>query len=257
MTDAASPLSATVVPFRRTSGFQPKDRCYDGRMKGLRGDLAKLGADREARGASSPDTVGAAVVVVEANIYRAPSGRLAAEVERFVNYAHLRISRANIDAAVTEHLQRFPSIEQFIPLKQRDAGQQLVLAMEERRRLKIKTMKAIDETDESRTDYVRERKLRRDREYQRKKRAGRGATRREYEANSAQRNKPWEVLGISRRTYYRRLSVVGGTGVSSLDNKEPGATYLCQPNKNIGEQSGTIGRPTADEYRASAQRKSK
>jgi hypothetical protein len=64
----------------------------------------------------------------------------------------------------------------------------------------------------------RERKRQRDREREEQKRRQNGNQTRGawLEQNSASRLKPWEALGISRRTYYRRRSKTDGTGPSPL-----------------------------------------
>jgi hypothetical protein len=80
-------------------------------------------------------------------------------------------------------------------------GHRLQLSHEERQRLAITTIGAVGQNAEQRK---RLRKHRR-RAYDRLRRERKGAkTREEYEAGSLTRTKPWEALGISRRTWYRR-----------------------------------------------------
>jgi len=77
----------------------------------------------------------------------------------------------------------------------------LRLTEEERRMLGITTIGAVDMGKAART------KRRRDRDRERKatKRKAAGAVpRREYEANSTEKAKPWIAEGVSRATWYRR-----------------------------------------------------
>ncbi|MGF9764597.1 hypothetical protein AAII07_56900 [Microvirga sp. 0TCS3.31] len=78
-------------------------------------------------------------------------------------------------------------------------GRLLELCDEERTRLRITTIGAIDKNKRKRTA---ERKAK-DRERKRQARAAKGATPR---AQSAEAAKPWDVLGISRRSFYRLSS---------------------------------------------------
>lgn len=82
-------------------------------------------------------------------------------------------------------------------------GRALRLTREERKRLKITTIRAFDVSDDdmkANRDASEKERLR-----ARRRKAG-AVDRAEWlEANSATRNKPWEALGIGRATYYRRL----------------------------------------------------
>jgi hypothetical protein len=79
----------------------------------------------------------------------------------------------------------------------------LALTEVERARLRITTIGAIDLTKAER----KARRSKRDRERHREKRRAQGAKpRTEYEAYSISRRKPWEVIGISRATWYRKHS---------------------------------------------------
>ena len=95
--------------------------------------------------------------------------------------------------------------DKYRPMGAAPAGRLVGLTMEERRELKIVTMKAVDETDEERAMYVAERRRGRDRDRKSLKRREAGRLRRDaYERQSLERNRPWKALGISRSTYYRR-----------------------------------------------------
>jgi hypothetical protein len=62
-------------------------------------------------------------------------------------------------------------------------------------------------------DHDRARKLAAERQTTSRRRRG-VQERTAYEVASAERTKPWEAEGISRRTWYRRQSETGGTGPS-------------------------------------------
>jgi hypothetical protein len=93
-------------------------------------------------------------------------------------------------------------------------GWRLGLTIEDRTRLRIRTIRAIGVTDHQiknlRKAADRERKADRRRADQAKPRA-------DHEADSLARTKPWEALGLSRRTWYRRgRPSPGGTGPSAV-----------------------------------------
>lgn len=77
----------------------------------------------------------------------------------------------------------------------------LRLTEAERRRLHITTIGAVDMTKAERAQRRQERKRQRK---QRRRREQGAKPRAEYEAKSLSRTKPWEVEGISRRTWERR-----------------------------------------------------
>ena len=84
-------------------------------------------------------------------------------------------------------------------------GRKMRLTQEERKRLKITTFRAFDVSDDdmkANRDASEKERL-----SARRRKAG-AVDRAEWlEAHSAARNKPWEALGVSRSTYYRRLNV--------------------------------------------------
>jgi hypothetical protein len=78
---------------------------------------------------------------------------------------------------------------------------------EQRQRLGLTTIGAIDVNKEQR----KERRKRRDREAKERKRRERGAKpRAEYEAKSLCKAKPWLAEGISRKTWYKRRATQRG-----------------------------------------------
>jgi hypothetical protein len=88
-------------------------------------------------------------------------------------------------------------------------GQRLLLTNAERERLRVWSIAAHDMTPEQAAEHRRAKERARKRRYRR----SRGSKpRAEYEAASLSRTKPWLALGISRRTWYRRV----GTSASAL-----------------------------------------
>lgn len=82
-------------------------------------------------------------------------------------------------------------------------AQLLNLKMEERTKLRIRTMGAVDATKEEREEIAKRNKV----EKKRALRRARGVRPRdEYEAQSLTRMKPWKAEGISKSTWYRRNS---------------------------------------------------
>lgn len=99
------------------------------------------------------------------------------------------------------------------------AGLEVGLRWEERVRLSIRTIRPIDLTAAEFRQKARERKQKADRDREAARRRLAGVPDREawLEENSASRTKPWLEMGVSRRTYYRRLaSERRGTGPSQL-----------------------------------------
>ena len=85
------------------------------------------------------------------------------------------------------------------------AAHLLFVTLAERNRLGLKTIGACDVTKAERQEVAREAKRQRDRERKAEQRRGAGRTdRATYEAQSLSATKPWEIEGISRRTWERR-----------------------------------------------------
>jgi hypothetical protein len=108
---------------------------------------------------------------------------------------------------IFEEIARFPRM-----WKAQALGKQLNLSESDRTRLKIKTIGSVDVTAAQR------KRLRKFKDRMRKhaqRRAAGAQTRHQWLAdNSVSRDKPWDALGISRRTWYRRQKV--GTGPSAI-----------------------------------------
>jgi hypothetical protein len=102
-----------------------------------------------------------------------------------------------------EDIERTPA--QVRKIKAKTLGERLRVTSEERKSLRLWTIAAYDVTDHQRAAERRVKKRARD-ERQRRRAGKRPRT--EYLAASASQRKPWETLGMSRRTWYRQR----GTG---------------------------------------------
>jgi hypothetical protein len=111
------------------------------------------------------------------------------------------VSTANA-AAIISAVRGIPE-----PLTADQAAKMLGVTYEQRQRLGLTTIGAIDVNKEQR----KERRKRRDREAKERKRRERGAKpRAEYEAKSLCKAKPWLAEGISRKTWYKRRATQRG-----------------------------------------------
>jgi hypothetical protein len=82
----------------------------------------------------------------------------------------------------------------------------LNVTYDERTKLDLTTIGACDVDKAGREEIKKEKNRVREKERGKRKRLAAGCkTRKEYEKNSLSQTKPWEHLGISRSTYYRRL----------------------------------------------------
>ncbi len=88
-------------------------------------------------------------------------------------------------------------------------AQRLNLTAEERTRLGIRTIGAVDQTAADRKEA---RRLAKQQSKQTMRRSSGAIPRGEYLASSTQHQQPWQALGISRRTWYRRR----GTGPAPI-----------------------------------------
>ncbi|SDA40230.1 hypothetical protein [Mesorhizobium qingshengii] len=119
----------------------------------------------------------------------------------------------------------------------------LMVSMEERTRLGLNTIGACDMSLQDRQELTKQRKRERDRSLvEQKRRAAGKVDRASYlAAHAVSRDKPWEVEGISRRTWYRR-----GTGQSRVEVLHTGGDTLVPtipPVPVISKQSsGKAGR---------------
>lgn len=99
-------------------------------------------------------------------------------------------------------------------LSAKDVADLLGVTWEERQRLGLRTIAACDLTAEEFTEARKEAKRQRDRDRVAEKRARR-MSRDEYRARpSLEKERPWEVEGISRRTWYYRRRKEDCTGLS-------------------------------------------
>lgn len=82
----------------------------------------------------------------------------------------------------------------------------LYVSFAERSRLSLKTIGACDVSRHQRDKLAKERKRERDRKRQEAKRRAEGrVNRKSQQAQTKTATKPWEAMGVSRATYYRRL----------------------------------------------------
>jgi hypothetical protein len=110
-------------------------------------------------------------------------------------------------------------------VKAADLGARLNLTWEERQTLAIRTIAPADLTPEEFEERRKERRREKERDRKRRKRRNAGIKSR---ATSIARLKPWERLGISRRTWYRRRGTVDGTSLSAHKLFNSNGTHLCQ-----------------------------
>ncbi|WP_156908455.1 hypothetical protein [Bradyrhizobium murdochi] len=128
-------------------------------------------------------------------------------------------------------------------------GVALRLSYAERQRLQITTIGSFDVDRRARKRLNRDRKRERDRLRAAENRRAKGATPR---AESLSRTKPWEQMGVSRRTYYRRMAN-GGTSssphpsyISASDDVVPlGTTPAACEGREVAPALRPKLRPTA------------
>lgn len=129
----------------------------------------------------------------------------------------------------------------------RELGELLRLSIAEREDLEIRMIRPAGMTDRQFADYTRAR------DAARKLTAARKAGSRP-QAESAERQQPWVALGMSRRTYYRRLAAgtlpASGTTSSGLDTKylqdrtdqcHGASQTLADPAMGLGSAKRSVG----------------
>ncbi|MEE1611129.1 hypothetical protein [Microvirga sp. CF3016] len=121
-------------------------------------------------------------------------------------------------------------------LKADALGRLLELSDEERTRLRIRTIGAIDNSKRKR---AAERKAK-DREYQKRKRLENGATPRD---RSLSASKPWEAAGVSRATWYRQQKTLETAGSASHETvssaiKEPSVLIPTPSDEFVSRREG-------------------
>jgi hypothetical protein len=143
---------------------------------------------------------------------------------------------------LVENILRKP--EYLRKVKAADLGERLNLTYLERQKLAIRTIAPADLTPEEFLEKRKEqrRQKARDRQARRRRKAG-GKSR----TASLAHLKPWERLGISRRTWYRRRGTGGGTSSSHHKLLHSGVTNLCQSvgverQREIEKEVGRVGR---------------
>ena len=116
------------------------------------------------------------------------------------------------------------------------------LEYEDRQRLGIFTIGAVDKTKRQRANLKRKRKLEQDRAKKEAKRRERGALSREqYRAESLSQTRPWEAEGISRRQWERRRAHVASASPphTLLVSEQPATSGLGEA-VGLGEEG--VGR---------------
>lgn len=106
----------------------------------------------------------------------------------------------------------------------------LRVTWDERQKLGLRTIGACDMTKDERKAVAFQRKRDKDRKAKAEKRKAEGRqSRASYEANSLSKQKPWELEGISRSTYYRRRK----TSVALIDINKNGDTPVSKGSDAI------------------------
>jgi hypothetical protein len=94
-------------------------------------------------------------------------------------------------------------------------GKRMGLTAAERSRLRITTIGSTDMGKADRKARRRQQRRDRDRRYREQQRRAKGAKpRKDYVDNALTRQKPWLVMGISRRSWYRRQRGTSANGTS-------------------------------------------
>ncbi|WP_411904179.1 helix-turn-helix domain-containing protein [Methylorubrum thiocyanatum] len=134
------------------------------------------------------------------------------------------MAQGDVSAAVEKAFRDDPP-----PLKADTLAGLLNMHRDERTALSLRTIGAVDQTSRERADERR----RKDAAYRTEKRRQEGATPRE---QSAEQREPWKALGMSRRTYYRKLA----------------AGTLPEAEKPVGTDPSAIVRSTYNSRQSSA-----
>lgn len=133
-------------------------------------------------------------------------------------------TQAEIDAA------RAAAIGRRRMLSADECAALLGVDMEQRTRLGLRTIGAIDMPKAERQAFQKEQKRERDRARQAAKREAEGRkSRAEYEAQSLTKSEPWRAMGMSKRTYYRKGLHEVGTGVSPIGEHIGNGDTLVPP----------------------------
>ena len=180
-----------------------------------RNEIVNLAKHRAALGIGL--NPGAFTFALAQTLASAPAGKYRIK-SRFVTYHGLdraSLARALYDAGIgqvgcdDDLIDRaLAKIEPGRAMGSDTAGRLLKLTAEERELLSIRTIEAIDESRLDREGRRREERRARDAARKRQARARTCRPREEYLAASLSARKPWEAMGISRRTYERRTRAV-------------------------------------------------
>ncbi|HWJ72928.1 MAG TPA: hypothetical protein VNX29_07165 [Kaistia sp.] len=216
------------------------------RLGRRRNELRKLAEDRIARRIPLTDPLGLALVLADIAAHSA-----AGLDERTFADAAIR-ARVIIPADVAE--QAVDRVQRAIvrkggkyrPISDATAGEAVRLLRDERIRLDIRTLAAVDESPEERRAFVREGRQHRDRET---KRIVRGCKPRSvFEAESLAKSQPWIAQGVSRATWFRRRqhreTGVSADSLSSLDERRHTCLTEC-PSGEIQSAGAALRAPSS------------
>ncbi len=212
-----------------------------------RKELARLIDDRLSRGWDvDGDPQGLALIVADLAFFLCP--RTEFDVPSFDRIAD-RIGVEIPGDIASSAIRRVEAIADkkrgaYGAMTGQQVGNILGLTAQERQSLGLRILLPCDETREERQARLTAARRHRDRERARRKRAGLAVPRYQWEANSYAQRRPWDALGMSQRTWYRKgkpdasvTPVPTGKGPSPHDSScGGGATDLCQKSKNTKPQ---------------------
>lgn len=180
--------SSTVRRFRREEGMAARRR----------GEIRRLCESWKSDGLLPSDVQGLAQVAANALAFdRRQDLRWANVVDLCADLVDEASARCAVSVSLRHLHDDGPA---FRLVNVSNAGRLVALVCSDRRALSIRTMAAIDETREQRDAYAKSRRRAADRERKARKRAEKGAIRRDRNLAAEQ---PWTVVGVSRATWFR------------------------------------------------------
>lgn len=231
----SAPEPEIHTPRRRTGNVHRITPDQGMRLR-RRGDLARLVADRLSRSVDIGPPNQLAIIVADLAV----SHRLGLDYETFSAIA----KGIGLDFGEPTAMKAIHSVSDIIFRKTRNGGtyrpisgetvaKWLSVTKEERQRLKIRTIGAMDETQDERRARMKEAKRQRDRERQRRNRAGKHKP----HALSAERLQPWKAQGISRAAWYRRKKSTCKTDLSPLNLRDSVSDGIVSPQPQLASLS--------------------
>jgi hypothetical protein len=158
-----------------------------------------------------------------------PTDKMRCEIERWAPWMSGDEAQELLDDVnLTPEWQRKPTA--------RTLGQRLNLTYAERARLFLRTIGPCDVTEKAMALMRRQKKRQQDKLRRQKQ------PRAEYLAACSSQTQPWLALGISRRTYYRRIKQEQprGTGMHHIKLIQTDGTLV--PKEDFGSKAGECGR---------------